>query len=398
MTLAPSMLPEFEHAFTGAESPSPARRRALVVVRWPLGGIRTYLLYLYPHLIRAGYRFTFVGPADASFRSFCAELRDWPDVEFIEAPQVGRRCRLRPVVRQALRQRRCDLIHSHGFTAAAEAVLGNFGLGVRHVVTSHDVFRADQVAGLRGAVKRWLLGLILARTDCVVSVSRDAQDNLVRYLPGLARSRTRLVPILNGIDATRFSSGRSNEPRRRLGVGDGVFVMGFLGRFMEQKGFLPLLDALQRLRRSGTARPFHLAAVGSGDYEREYREQTARRGLEDLVTFLPFTPDVGPILHQLDLLVMPSLWEACPLLPMEAMAAGVPVLGSDCVGLREVLRGTPSVMTPAGDAAALAEALRAAIASPWPEAAQEYAATARERFDVARAAEELRGVFEGLLV
>jgi hypothetical protein len=182
--LSTQPLPATEHSFAGAESPSLPRRRALVVIRWPLGGIRTYVLYLSPHLLRAGYRFTFVGPADASFRSFCAELRDWPDVEFIEAPQHRHRCWLRPTVRQALREYRYDLIHSHGFTAAAEAVLGNFGLGVPHVVTSHDVFRADQVAGLRGTVKRWLLGLILARTDCVVSVSHDAQDNLVRYLPG----------------------------------------------------------------------------------------------------------------------------------------------------------------------------------------------------------------------
>jgi glycosyltransferase involved in cell wall biosynthesis len=399
MLLSTRPRPTAEHAPTEKEYPSSARRRALVVIRWPLGGIRTYVLYLYPHLLRAGYRFTFVGPADASFRSFCAELRDWPDVEFIEAPQHGRRCRLRPTVRQALRQRRHDLIHSHGFTAAADAVLGNLGIGVPHVVTSHDVFRADQVAGLRGVFKRWLLGLVLARTDCVVSVSRDAQDNLVRYLPGLAHSRTRLVPILNGIDVRRFAAERGGDDlRHRLGVGDDVFMMGFLGRFMEQKGFLPMLDALERLKREGSPRPFRLAAVGSGDYEREYREEVARRGLSDVVTFLPFTPDVGPVLRQLDLLVMPSLWEACPLLPMEAMAAGVPVLGSDCVGLREVLNGTPSVMAPAGDPAALAVTLRDAIASPWTAAAREYAATARARFDVSRAASQLHGVFEGFFV
>lgn len=384
------------------ETPRPAQhkqRRALVVIRWPLGGIRTYILYLYPHLLRSGCRFTFVGPADAAFRSFCEEVRDWPGVEFIEAPQHGRRCRLRPTVRRALREETYDLIHSHGYTAAAEAVLGNIGLGVPHVVTSHDVFRANQVQGLSGRFKRWLLELILARTDCVVSVSRDAQDNLLHYLPGLASARTRLVPILNGIDASRFAEPTHHDDlRRQLGLGDDVFLMGFLGRFMEQKGFVPMLEALQQLRQMGTSRPFHLAAVGSGDYEREYREQVKSRGLSDCLTFLPFTPHVGPILQQLDLLVMPSLWEACPLLPMEAMAAGVPVLGSDCIGLREVLADTPSRMTPTRDSAALARSLRDAIESPWTDAAREFAATARERFEVSRAAEELRGVFESVCV
>ena len=60
-----------------------------------------------------------------------------------------------------------------------------------------------------------------------------------------------------------------------------------------------------------------------------------------------------PVLAELDLLVVPSLWEASSVVSMEAMAAGVPVLGTDCIGLREVLRGTPSRVVRAGDPAAL---------------------------------------------
>ena len=87
-------------------------------------------------------------------------------------------------------------------------------------------------------------------------------------------------------------------------------------------------------------------------------------------------PDVLPILQKLDLLIMPSLWEACPVLPMEAMCAGVPVLGSDCIGLREVLRGTPSLTSPAGDAPALASAIQEAIKPGSRHQAQAYVAEA----------------------
>ena len=63
--------------------------------------------------------------------------------------------------------------------------------------------------------------------------------------------------------------------------------MGFLGRFMEQKGFLVLLDALDCLVRQPLPRPFHLVAVGSDDYEREYREEASRRpSLAGRITFL----------------------------------------------------------------------------------------------------------------
>jgi glycosyltransferase involved in cell wall biosynthesis len=82
---------------------------------------------------------------------------------------------------------------------------------------------------------------------------------------------------------------------------------------------------------------------------------------------------------------------------MEALAAGVPLLGSDCIGLREVLAGTPARTAPARDAAAWAGALAAASAQPWTEAARAYAAEARRRFDAARAAEELQRLFSSLV-
>ncbi|HKB37769.1 MAG TPA: glycosyltransferase family 4 protein [Gemmataceae bacterium] len=382
------------------DRPKTSRHRVLSVIRWPLGGIRTYVLYLYPALVDAGYRFTFVGPAHPVFRDFGKEVGHWPGTEFEEAPHKDKDCDLRVTVRRLLRSGRFDLVHSHGLSAAAQVALANAGVGVPHVTTSHDVFRPNQFPGLVGRLKRWGLGQLLGWTDGIVSVSHDAQDNLLEYLPGLARGRTRLVPVRNGINTAQFADAAEageGDLRRRLGIGPDVFLMGFLGRFMEQKGFLPLLGALQRLRRAGPPGPFHLAAVGSGDYLREYQSEVERRGLADCVTFLPFVPDVGPTLRQLDLLVMPSLWEACAILPMEAMAVGVPVLGSSCVGLREVLRDTPSLTVPPGDEAALAEGLARAMAAPWKEQARAFAPLARERYDADRAAEGLRQVFEDVL-
>jgi glycosyltransferase involved in cell wall biosynthesis len=372
----------------------------LSVVRWPLGGIRTYLLYHCPLLQEAGFRFTFVGPAHPSFYTFRDEVAGWEGVELEEAPMRGRECSLRPVVRKLLRTGRFDLVHSHGLGAAAQVVLANLGLGTPHVISSHDVFRKNQFPGLLGRARLWFLGRLLARADAIVSVSEDAQANLLEYLPSLGRARCRLVPILAGIDMSRF--GKAGEIpafglREQLQLDGDVFLMGFLGRFMEQKGFLPLLDALERLRARLPEGRYHLAAIGSGDYEREYRREVERRRLHDQVTFLDFVPDIGPLLRQLDLLVMPSLWEACGLLAIEAMASGVPVLGSDCVGLREVLQGTPARMAPAGNAAAWAGALEEAISRPWLEEARSFAALARQRFDVAHSARRLCGVLEEVL-
>ncbi len=374
-------------------------RRVLVVVRWPVGGIRTYLLYNYPELAAAGYRFTFVGPDDASFRVLREELADWEGAEFVPAPVRGRRCALWRPCRRLLRTGRFALIHSHGVIAGAQAAVANVGAGVPHVMTAHDVFRPVHAAGLAGRARLWLLGRLLRGVDTLVAVGGDVRANFLEYLPTLATSRCRLVCIPNGIDAGRFAEphGDADDLRARLGVGGDVPLFGFLGRFMEQKGFLPLLDALSLLVAETTA-PFHLLAMGSGDYEREYRREAERRGLANRISFVPFVPDVAPVLRQLDLLLVPSLWEAYPLLAMEAMAAGTPVLGSDCIGLREVLRDTPSLVARADDAEDWCRALRETLAAPRHEEARAFAEEARARFDVAPAARRLREVCDESLV
>jgi glycosyltransferase involved in cell wall biosynthesis len=355
------------------------------------------VLYNYPEAATAGYRFTFVGPADATLDTFAAGLECLADCAFVGAPVKGTRCKLRGTVRQLLRGGTFELIHSHGLTAAMQTAAANIGIGVPHITTVHDPLRRDQFPGLRGWLKRRLMGNLLRRLDKIVCVGHDIQANLQEYLPELPRNRLIVVP--NGIDTERFAAPglESTELRRRLGLKADVTIIGFLGRFMEQKGFLPLLDALAQLLRDGAARPFHLVAVGSGDFEREYRAEVERRGLGNHVSMLGFVMDVRPILRQLDLLAVPSLWEASPLLPMEAMAAGVPVLGTDCIGLREVLHNTPSHMVRAGDVTALLHGLRQALLTPRTEAARAFAPAARVRFDNRPSARRLVELFESLV-
>src|SRR5581483_724252 len=253
----------------------------------------------------------------------------------------------------------------------------------------------------RGRVKRWLLGRLLRRLTAIIPVGNDVHANLLEHFPALERAVPRRVTIPNGIDVRKYAMTaltESEDLRQRLDLSKDMVLLGFLGRFMEQKGFLVLLDALQRLAGDAPDLPFHLVAVGSGDYQREYRKEIERRGIGKVVSLLDFTPDVLPILQQLDLLVMPSLWEASPLQPMEAMAAGVPVLGTDCLGLREVLRDTPSRAVRAGDAAALAAGLREALRAPWTAEAREYAGEACRRFDNGRSARRLVELYDELCV
>ncbi len=375
------------------------RPRVLVVARWPVGGIRTHLLANYAALHDAGFRFTFVGPADETLNGLRAGFGDIEGAGFIGAPVENRRCRLWPVVRGLLREGRFGLLHAHGVTAAAHTALANLGIGVPHVVTLHEPLRTNQFPGWLGRLKRWTLARALGQADAIVTVSDDARMNLLEHFPSLWSRAERLLTVPNGIHAERYAIAPeqpANDLRDQLGLDAQPFLLGFLGRFMPEKGFPVLLEAVERLAREETVRPFHLVGFGSGDFRREYQKAILRRGLEKVVSLLDQVADVRPVLSQLDLVVVPSLWEASSLVSMEAMAAGVPVLGSDCIGLREVLRGTPSRLAATNDAAALAAGLRAALDEPWTEAARTFAAEAQARFDNVHSVRRLTTLFESL--
>jgi hypothetical protein len=79
---------------------------------------------------------------------------------------------------------------------------------------------------------------------------------------------------------------------------------------------------------------------------------------------------------------------------METMCTGVPLLGSNCIGLKEVLRDTPSKMVSVGDPLALEQGIRKAMMEPWDAEAMEYAPIAARRFDVVTSVGSLMAVFE----
>jgi glycosyltransferase involved in cell wall biosynthesis len=379
-------------------------RRVLAVVRHPVGGVRTHIVYTYPTLMQAGYRFTFVIPEGEAVAPFRADVKPWDDVETVNVPHGGNgrgKPQFRATVRRLLRERRFSLIHSHGIQAAIPTIFANVGIGLPHVMTSQDVFCHVELPGITGRLKLYALQQILRRLDVLVAVSEDTRDDHLRYLPRLKKGPCRVAVIPNGIDLARYPLRNGQPPqelRGQLGIGQDTFLLGFLGRFMEQKGFLHLIEALDQLLASGAAaRPVHLLAVGSGDCLVNYQWELDRYPrVHRAITFLEHVPSVAPILRELDLLVMPSLWEACSILPMEAMCMGVPVLGTNCVGLREVLRDSPSVIVPTNDPPALAAALRRAIDSPWKDKAVQYIPAARQRFDVRPVGETLAGLYRSL--
>ncbi|CAM3055070.1 hypothetical protein SPAN111604_01450 [Sphingomonas antarctica] len=134
-----------------------------------------------------------------------------------------------------------------------------------------------------------------------------------------------------------------------------------VGRLAVQKDHATLLDALALLKD----RRWRLTLVGEGPLRADLERQAARLGLASRITFAGF---VDPLPHYAaaDLFVLPSRWEGFPAVALEALAAGLPVIATNCApGLTQLLAGLPlPATTPVGDAAALTAAIASALDHP----------------------------------
>jgi glycosyltransferase involved in cell wall biosynthesis len=284
-----------------------------------------------------------------------------------------------------------DLVHSHGFTAGVCSILGSQLRRVPHIITLHETLGEERFIGIGGWLRRIGLGVLLSFSDAIQCVSHDARENLLCYMSILRLFEQKVSVIENGIEVERFLTSGTRDLRQELGLPENSFLIGFLGRHMPEKGFTYLLGALDNLKKEeGLPRQPLLLSFGQEDgYIREEKINVKERGLSEWVHFLSFAPDVGSTLKGLDVIAMPSLREACGLLAMEAMVAGVPLIGTNCIGLREVLRGTVAGVVPPGDSHALSEALVREMRNPTKAKAREFAKEAAARFQVRERAAEI---------
>lgn len=288
------------------------------------------------------------------------------------------------------------LIHSHGFTAGVCCALPARMLGARHIMTSHDVINEGQFLGIKGAIAKNGISYALRMIDMIHCVGNDAKSNLLSNFTSL--NGDRCVVIENGIEVERFVQASPIDFRGKLSLEKSVFLIGFLGRFMSQKGFRYLVDAVEMLRkRSSLDRKLLVLCFGDDGFVREEKLEVQRRGVADCFAFMPFVPNVAGTIKGLDVIVMPSLWEACGLLAMETLVCGVPLIATDCPGLREVIDGAPAIKVPTRNGEAIADALEQLMKVDMRKSFQDYAEDAAARFDVSIQRKMLAELYGGLM-
>lgn len=365
--------------------------KVLVLSRHPSGGIRTYFRYVYGHSSMSDVSLTFMNPETDAMAPIVASLGNVSEVVVAGNSTKS----LFTNLLQYLKRSKPDLIHSHGFTAAILASVPARLLGIKHIATTHDVFLPGQFPGPSGMLKRWVIGKVLALCTVINPVGEDARANLEQTYPALAK-RNKVRAIRNGIETNAFMIDECRNLRDEATVPEQAILVGFFGRFMAQKGFGLLVDAVEQWNRGTPNRPLHVACFGWGGFIREEQASISARGLSEYFHFFSGTDEMAKALRGVDAVVMPSRWEACPLLPMEAMVAGTPVIGSRCIGMNEVTSNTPALLFDVNSVSGLLDNLKRFERESVEIKAQ--AATFREeassRFDVGQTAISLRELYQ----
>jgi len=257
-------------------------------------------------------------------------------------------------------------------------------------MTIHETLTTEQPKKISDRLRNTLLSLALPLINIIHHVSNDAKKNILDNIPVLKYFPQKHVVIQNGIKVQQFIKAEAIDLSKQINLQDNMFLIGFFGRFMPEKGFEYLVEAIEILseKKYLLKKPVVLA-YGWGAFIREEQEIIKNKRLDDYFRFMPFTSNVASSLKGLDVVVVPSLREACPLLPMEAMTCGVPVIGTNCIGLREVLKNTPATVVPPEDSGALSDALIQEMYKLSKEKIENFVNTASKRFDVKKKSEKL---------
>jgi glycosyltransferase involved in cell wall biosynthesis len=300
-----------------------------------------------------------------------------------------------PRLWRRLRATRTEVVlvaHHHRAALALGRLVGRLA-GARTVVAAHDMDLTS--VGRRCLPRSTVETLFLS--DALVLLA-PSQGDYLRREEGVGRfpwRRTREVVIPNGIPIPPPPDpAQRAEVRAELGYGAADVVLGIVARLSPQKAHDVLFEAVARLAERHPR--LRLLVVGDGARRAELAELAGRLGIADRVRFAGIRRDMPRLLAGLDIACLSSVHEGVPITVLEAMAAALPMVATDCGALRDLVdEGVTGYLVPVGDVPALAARLGELAADPSLRA--RFGAAGRARAERDFGIERTAAGFEGLL-
>jgi glycosyltransferase involved in cell wall biosynthesis len=255
-----------------------------------------------------------------------------------------------PDLIRIIRDQRIDVLHCHGYGSTTFGRLA--GALTQTPVLVHEHMIDGGIPAYLGVMDRVLAPLATRG----VAVSEAVADFMVRRRhldPG------RIEVVRNGAPDEffcRVSPGEQAETRTRLGLdADGLYV-GIVGRLHPIKGHDVFLDAVAGI--TATHPKARFLVVGDGELSTPLRLQAHELGINDVVDFMGYQPDLLAYLQAFDVLVIASRSEGAPLVVLEGMAGGKAMVATRVGGIPEILtHGEHALLVPSEDPEAMGRAI-----------------------------------------
>lgn len=258
---------------------------------------------------------------------------------------------------------------------------------------------------LPGPLKRLLIPLLTRLASRVIVQGEGLR---LSRTAGNPRLRDKTSVLYSAVDTGRlvpeaYDAAERARIRAELGVPADCTLIGAVGNVNRYKGHAYFIEAAAKIiERLPDAR---FVVVGrrldtDAGLGARLEQLTARLGLAQSVVFAGFRDDIPRVLAALDVFVLPSILESCPVALLEAMAMKVPVVATDVGAVREIVdSGRTGLVVPPGDAGAIADAVLAVLAKPRDEVrnmVDQARKTVESRFAVDTIARQQKHIYECL--
>ncbi len=186
----------------------------------------------------------------------------------------------------------------------------------------------------------------------VISITDQAQQQLLAWLKLSKKHEEKFSVIDNGVDVEFYQSAKPvNRVELVPDVKEGDILIGMVGSFTKPKNHAKMVESLKYLPSN-----YKLVLVGEGPLMENVKTLAEQLSVNDRIYYLGFRKDVAEIMHTVDLLTIPSIWEGFGLIAAEAMASGTSIVASNVPGLSDVVADCGLKFDP-NDSKKIAEAI-----------------------------------------
>jgi len=268
------------------------------------------------------------------------ELNKGPAIDFLIIPKLIK----------VMRRYKIDIVHTHLWTADFWGRIAAKLAGIPIIIST-----AHNVDIWKPKLFLWFDRVLSKSTDKIIAVSKKVR---LFYIEKAGIEKDKLITIYNGVASkkTGIEAGDRLKKRKELDLGSKDKIIAVIGRLVEQKGHIYFLEAMKKI--SSEIPKLKALIIGDGPLKNRLMDKARELGLEGKVIFTGIREDISEILPLIQFLVMPSLYEGLPIVALEAMAQGKPIIATEVGGIPEaVLHNKTGILVPPGNPSLLAESI-----------------------------------------